>query len=51
MTGDDTSPVRREEEEAREQLLEAEAEARKTLEEAEQLEEDSPASEAEPPDE
>ena len=51
MTGDDTSQVRREEEEAREQLREAEAEARETLEEAEELEEDSPASEAEQPDE
>ena len=40
MTDDDTSQVRRQEEEAREQLREAEAEARETLEEAEELEEE-----------
>jgi hypothetical protein len=51
MGNEDAPPVRREEVEAREQLREAEAEARETLEEAEQLEEDSPPTETEQPDE
>jgi len=51
MTSDDTASVRREEGAARKQLRDAEVEASETLEEAEELERDSPPRESEPPGE
>ena len=46
MPEDDAELARREEKEARERLLEAEADAQETLEEAEQLEENRPEDES-----